>query len=75
MPAEGTMTIKGKLVWIGLILVVAVWMFVLGIMVGRATAPFDRINASIQEKTGRTQSRPPGERAENTRRSRRSRRS
>ncbi len=32
---------KGMLVWIGLFLFVAVWMFVLGIMVGRGIAPVD----------------------------------
>ena len=32
---------KGMLVWIGLFLFVATWMFVLGIMVGRGIAPVD----------------------------------
>ncbi len=40
---SGTIQIsrRGVLVWTGLFLFVAVWMFVLGIMVGRGTAPVD----------------------------------
>lgn len=50
MAIEAPITLKGKLVWIGLLLFVAVWMFVLGIMVGRGTAPIPQLNRTIEQK-------------------------
>ena len=71
MAIEAPITLKGKLVWIGLLLLVAVWMFVLGIMVGRGTAPIPQVNRSIEQKLAqlkasqsdkaRTNSQSPGE--------------
>ena len=43
MAPSTLITFKGKLVWTGLILFGAVWMFVLGIMVGRGTAPIPKV--------------------------------
>jgi len=50
MATKAPIILKGKLVWIGLLLFVAVWMFVLGIMVGRGTAPIPQVNRSIEQK-------------------------
>lgn len=49
MATKAPIILKAKLVWIGLLLFVAVWMFVLGIMVGRGTAPIAQVNQSIEQ--------------------------
>lgn len=58
MAMDSPISLKGKLVWIGLILLVAVWMFVLGILVGRGTAPMPLMTQSIENKLAQLQSAP-----------------
>ena len=58
MAMEVPSNLKGKLVWIVLILIVSGWMFVLGIMVGRGTAPMPQINQSIEQKLAELKAPP-----------------
>lgn len=58
MAIQAPIALRGKLVWIGLILFIAVWMFVLGIMVGRGTAPMPQVNRSIEKKLAQLKSDP-----------------
>lgn len=50
-PADSTkISRKGKLVWIGLMVFIAGWMFVLGILVGRGTAPVNLDTGKLEKE-------------------------